>query len=696
VALPLLAELNRRRVFRALVVYGVVAFAILQVIEPVMHGLHWPEAVLSYIVVALAFGFPVVVGLAWSFDVGGGSIERTVPLHATKLHGARLPMVLACIGVLAATPGVLYYFVFRAAHHTGLDRGTGATAGMTSIAVLPFASLSDQDNAYLAEGIHDELLRKLIEIRDLSVISRTSVLQYKAAARNLREIGEALGVASIVEGSVQRIGNRVRVQAKLIDARTDREMWADRYDRELTDVFAIEAAVAEEIADALKARISAEQRTGIARRPTENADAYDLYLRGLAYENRTDPKDSAIAESSYRQAIEKDPSFALARARLAQLLVNRYWFNSGTPRSVVQEVSHQAREAVRLQPELPEAHLALGQYYFWSQRDYDGALREFEIARPGDPNNALTWIALIDRRQGRYDESIRKMQRLAQLDPRSRAIPHMLAQSFIWLRRYDEAERAIQRALALAPDSDEDLALRPFLHELWKGDTGPAKAFLRDVPSRLDTWARLGGERDQSLILDEFGYWLVMLMLHNPQEALPVLDSIRADSLTTAHAIYPKSMLYADAHTALGDLTRARREYETALPMLLARVDADPEHAFQRCLLAQAYAALGRKEDALREARRAADSLPLSKDAYFGSKLLMEVAMVEGRVGETRVAVDRVGDLLSMPVIMSPAILRIDPRWAPLQHDPRFRELARMAQDDRVPATRADNERSGR
>src|SRR5256885_4193975 len=206
-------------------------------------------------------------------------------------------------------------------------------------------------------------------------------------------------------------------------------MWADRYDRELTDVFAIEAAVAEEIADALKARLSAKQRTGIARRPTENADAYDVYLRGLAYENRGDPKDSAIAESSYRQAIEKDPSFALARARLAELLANRYWFNSGTPVSVVQEVSHEAREAVRLQPELPEAHLALGLYYFWSRRDYDGALREFEIARPGDPNNALRWIAIVDRRQGRYDESIRKMRRLAQLDPRSKAIPHMLAQS---------------------------------------------------------------------------------------------------------------------------------------------------------------------------------------------------------------------------------------------------------------------------
>jgi TolB-like protein/tetratricopeptide (TPR) repeat protein len=555
---------------------------------------------------------------------------------------------------------------------------THAQGRAGSIAVLPFASLSDQDNAYLADAIHDELLRKLIEIGDLSVISRTSVMQYKSAARNLREIGEALGVSSIVEGSVQRVGNRVRVQAKLVDARTDRQMWADRYDREVTDVFAIEAAVAEEIANALKARLSPAQTKGGARRPTDNPDAYELYLRGVAYESRAEPKDAAIAEFSYRQAIEKDPTFALARAHLAKFLVGRYWFRSGTPKSVIEEVAHQAREAVRLQPDLPEAHLALGAYYFWSRREYERALSEFEIARAGDPNSALKWIAIIQRRQGRYDESIRNMEQLARLDPRSSSIPHLLAQSFIWLRRYGDAEHAIQRALTLAPDSDDDLVLMPFLYELWKGDTAPAKAFLRDVPKRLDTWARVGGERDNSLILDEFGYWLVMIMTHNPPESLRVLDSVKAESLTTHHAIYPKAILYADAHAALGDAARARAEYQAALPMLEAEVREDPDHPFQRCLLAHAYAALGRKEDALREARRSAEILPLSKDAYFGSKLLMEIAMVEGRVGETTAAIDHIRDLLKIPVILSSAMLRIDPRWASLREDKRFRGLAEM------------------
>jgi len=690
VLLPLVAELKRRRVFRALVFYGVVAFAVLQVIEPVMHGLHWPEAVLSYVVVALAIGFPIVVGLAWAFDVNAGRIERIAASDRgdRTLRGAPLAVVLAAIGVLAAAPGTFYYFILRNA--AGESRGPGATSSTfgPGIAVLPFASLSEQDNAYLADGIHDELLRKLIELGNLSVISRTSVLQYRTGARNLREIGDALGVVSIVEGTVQRVGNHVRVQAKLIDAKTDREIWADRYDRDLTDVFAIEAAVAEEIAGALTARLSPSQRKGIARPPTRSADAYDLYLRGVAYEEKSEPKENAIAEASFREAISKDPSFALARAHLAELLVGRFWFRSGTPDSVIREVDEQTKEAVRLQPELPDAHRARGVYHVW-RREYDEALRELEIARPGDPNGVLFWSAAVDRRKGNYDANVQRLRRLEQLDPRSKDIPHVLALSFLWMRRYEETDRSIARALSLAPDSDVDLVLRPFLYELWKGDTGPAKAFLREVPARLDTWARLGGEKNHSLVLDEFGYWLVMLMIHNPRESIAVLDSLKVDSLTTAHAIYPRAILYADAHAALGDEARARKEYEAAVPALQAAVEADPEHPFQRCLLAHAYSALGRKEEALREAHRAAEILPLSKDAYLGPKALMEVAMVEGRVGETREAVDRIRQLLQIPVILSPAMLRIDPRWVPLRADPEFREIAGLPAESAVTSRRA-------
>src|SRR5215467_489018 len=237
------AELKRRRVFRALVAYGIAAFAVLQIIEPIMHGARWPDMVLSYVVAGLAAGFPIVITLAWVFDVRGGRIERAAPAPGPR--GIQLGLMLVGIGVLAAAPGLLYYFIVRGGGRSFSTELRNSASNAASVAVLPFASLSSgEENAYFAQGFHDELLRQLGRIGDLRVISRTSVLQYKDGARNLREIAEALDVSSIVEGSVQRAGNRVRVEAKLIDARSDRQIWADRYDRDVTDIFGIQTAVA--------------------------------------------------------------------------------------------------------------------------------------------------------------------------------------------------------------------------------------------------------------------------------------------------------------------------------------------------------------------------------------------------------------------------------------------------------------------
>src|SRR5262249_39446297 len=270
-----------------------------------------------------------------------------------------------------------------------------------SIAVLPFASLNmGEENAYFAQGFHDELLRQLGRIGDLRVISRTSVMQYKEGARNSREIAEALGVSSIVEGSVQRAGNRVRVEARLIDARNDRQVWGDRYDRDVTDIFAIQTAVAEEIAGALHARLSAAQRAQIQRKPTQNAEAYDLYLRALEYKNRpgNQPNNLAIAEQMYQKAIQADPLFALAHAGLAYVKIAKYWFVAGTPDGAAEGAREEAEQSLRLQPDLPEGHLALGYYYYWRHRDYDRALKELEIARPGVPAEAIILMSAVLRR----------------------------------------------------------------------------------------------------------------------------------------------------------------------------------------------------------------------------------------------------------------------------------------------------------
>jgi serine/threonine-protein kinase len=537
-----------------------------------------------------------------------------------------------------------------------------------SIAVLPFASLSTgEENAYLAEGFHDELLRQIGKIGDLRVISRTSVLQYKAGARNLREIAEALGVSSIVEGSVQRAGNRVRVAATLIDARSDRQLWGDRYDGDATDVFGIQASVAEEIARALRARLSPAQKEQLARKPTQSAQAYDLYLRALEYANRPGyyPDNFAFAERLCRQAIQTDPSFALARARLAGVMMHRYYFVAGTPDSVAQEARAEAEESLRLQPDLPDGHLALGLYYYWAGRDFDRALKEFEMARAGLPGESLYLIGAIARRQGKFDAAIRNEQKAVELDPRSPITLLALVISLTQTRRYQEADQVLDRALTIAPDFVYARSYKALLHEIWKGETELAQEVLRAARGRLSSQG-------------EWSPALVKLMMLHPRETLPVLDSLESESIVDYRGLYPKAFLYAVAHQALGEAARARQEYEAAVPLLEAEVKKSPSRIYQRTVLARAYAGLGRKEDALREARRAVELLPISKDAFFGPDVEISRAAVETRVGEKDAAIERIRYLLSIPCELSPAILRIDLTWAPLRDDPRFRKLAEL------------------
>lgn len=645
----LLAELQRRRVFRALVGYGIGAFAVLQIIEPVMHGLHWPDAVLGYVVVALALGFPVVVTLAWVFDVKAGS--------DIGLSKPRVALVLAAIGVLSGAPGVAWYFVLR-------PRSAPASK---VIAVLPFASLSaERDTAYFADGFHDELLRQMARLGDLEVISRTSVLQYREGARNLREIGEALGVSTIVEGSVQRAGNRVRVEARLVDARTDRQLWSERYDRDLTDVFAIQSAVAEEIAGALRARLSPEQKQQLQKKPTENALAWNLYLRAREYDVQPTeiPKESAAMEALYHEAIKADPSFALSRAQLAIALLNRSWIIPGSPRTLVEDAKREADEALRLEPDLPQAHLALGFFHYWGNRQYEPALREFELARTGAQDEALPAIAFIQRRQGRFEEAIVNLEQGLRLNPRSASLAGELAATYEQVRRYPEAEKVYRRAAQISPDADLPRFKFAFLYEKWRGDREPARALLRDLAARADPRDRLES-------------WAVPLMLHNPEEALLVLDRVRAETFVGI-AIHPRDLMLAFAHDALGDTAQARKEYEAALPRLESEVRLHDEHGEQHGLLGWAYAALGRKEDALREARRGVEILPMSKDALYGSWVLISLALVEGRVGEIDAAIGHIRELLGRPSHLSAGLLRVDPRWAPLHNDDRFRELAEI------------------
>ena len=360
-----------------------------------------------------------------------------------------------------------------------------------SIAVLPFKNLSrDPDNAYFADGVQDEILTNLARVADLKVISRTSTMQYKSeVARNLREISRQLGVAHVVEGNVQRTGNRLRVSALLIDARSDQHLWGQTYDRELTDLFAIQTDLAQKIASALQAKLSPSEKARLDRRPTQDSDAYLLYVQAHDYTNRLDlPRDNSLkAEELFEQAIKLDPNFALAFAGLSE--VESWMYHSNEPTAVRREKARlNANESLRLQPDLPEGHLALGFSYYYCDRDYERALTEFEIAKRDLPNQAQAYLAIgaIQRRQGKWAESTANLEKSASLDPKNGFVIHNLALSYMYQRDFTTADKIFDRVIVVSPQSFVPRVTKAALAIRWKGDVGLAENQLSFFPPEYD------------------------------------------------------------------------------------------------------------------------------------------------------------------------------------------------------------------
>ena len=344
-----------------------------------------------------------------------------------------------------------------------------------SIAVLPFQNLSDEkENAYFADGIQDDILTNLSKIGDLKVISRMSVMSYRGdGVRNAREIGKALGVATLLEGSVRRIGNRVRVSVQLINANNDEHIWAEDYDRDLTDVFAIQTDLAQKIASSLQAKLSPNEKERLDRQPTQNSDAYLLFIQAHDYANRSEHlrDDSLKAEQLFEQAIKLDPKFAAAFAGLS--MVESWIYHSFEPTPARREKARlNADESLRLQPNLPEGHLALGFSYYYGDRDYERALAEFEIAKRDLPNEAQAYMAIgaIQRRQGKWTESTANLEKAAALDPKNVSMLINLAYSYMALRDFEAADKTVDRAIAVAPQSFAATALKAYLAAASKGD----------------------------------------------------------------------------------------------------------------------------------------------------------------------------------------------------------------------------------
>ena len=459
-------ELKRRNVYRAAVAYGVVAWFLTQFTTQIFPFFEVPNSAVRFVVIALAVGFPIAMLLSWLYELTPEGIVRTEdldPVHARSVQratGRILDFII--IGVLLLVIAMLIV------GQRPFYRQTGESISQKSIAVLPFENRSeDKANAYFADGVQDEIFTYLSKIADLKVISRTSVLQYKSGvARNLREIAQQLGVANVVEGSVQRSGNRVRVNAQLVDARTDAHLWAQTYDRDLADVFAIQSEIAKAIAVQLQAKLSPNEKKAIEQPPTTDLAAFDLYSRAkslvlTASFSVTNEPDLRKAIELLDEAVKRDPSFFDAYCQLAYAHESLYAVRASdhTPaRLALAEAAVQA--ATRLRPDAAETHLARAQYLYNGLRDYAGALAELEIARRALPNDPRLFelTGYILRRRGQQEEGLQNLQRAAELDPRNFDTLQQIALSYLNFWRYAEAIAALDRALAIVPDNVETRA----------------------------------------------------------------------------------------------------------------------------------------------------------------------------------------------------------------------------------------------
>ena len=673
------SELKRRNVYKVAVAYAVVGWVLVQVATQVFPFLEIPNWVVRLVISLVAIGFPIALVIAWAFESTPKGIERTMVADALHRHsrgrtwiyvvvvGALLSVALFLLGRCSARNSVTPQqdAIWARAHPT-TDK---------SIAVLPFENLSDDKGAaYFADGIQDEILTKLASIADLKVISRTSTAKYKSKPEDLKTVSQQLGVANILEGSVQKAADKVRVNVQLIDARADSHLWAKTYDRDLADVFAIQSEVAQEIADSLKAKLSPAEASTVARAPTKDTQAYDLFLKG-EFEHRV--ANSSFRSDSfdqaarwYKAAIERDPNFALAIAQLAICQLRRHWLTDPLTEADVMSAGQMAKQAASLAPDLAEAHIAIGLFHYYGHREYEAALTEFQRALELQPNNALalSFVGFVHRRQNKWDLTLNELKKSIELDPRNAYTMGGVAETDIFLRRWKEAEEFGRRGLTIDPHESTCMRMLLLSSLNGSGDAETAIRLLADFPPEdlilpnTGMFAMVIGTRGETLVLGR-----------NFEAAL---KSCETGTVATTNG-WQRFAATAGIRVLAGDISHARPDAEKARKPLEARLREYPRDFRALRALSWTYLALNRKRDAINTARRAVELLPLEKDAVLGSGNLAALAEMQARTGAVKEAVENLRRLLSIPAgeSVSVARLKIDPVWDPIRNDPQFQQL---------------------
>jgi TolB-like protein/Tfp pilus assembly protein PilF len=678
------AELKRRNVYKVAVAYMVAGWALAQGIAQVFPVFDIPNWVVRLIVLAIVIGFPIALVIAWAFELTPEGIKRTEDVDPFDSRSGQVPTA----GSGSKNRAWIYVVMIGAAFSAGLffigrytarNSGTASPSELSSksIAVLPFENLSEEKaNAFFADGVQDEILTDLSKIADLKVISRSSVMHYKTGVeRNLRKIGQELGVAHVLEGNVQRAGNRVRVNAQLIDIRNDAHLWAQTYDRDLADVFAIQSEIAKTIADQLQAKLSPREKSAIERAPTTDITAFDLYTRAkdlfmTATTSSTGKVDFLQAIDLLNQAVARDPSFFQAYCRLAEAHDSLYnVYDHTSARLALAEAAIEA--ASRLHPNAGETHLARARNIYQGYLNYDGALAELELARQTLPNDSRVFelTGYIQRRQpGRYEEATRNLERAIDLDPRNIvALQQIAAFNYRRLRRYADAKSAWDRLLAITPDDVNAKAERAMVDLDWKGDTRPLHQMIDAI--RATNPAAVESIADR---------WLTCALAE--RDAADANNALIASgenpiALSSENVVFSRPFVEGVIARVTKDDAKARSAFTAARAEQEKIVQAQPNYGPALCVLGLIDAGLGRREEALREGRHAVELLPMEKDAAEGVTMVKYLAMIAAWIGDKDLACEQLAIAIPTPSNLSYGQLKLMPLWDPLRGDPRFEKI---------------------
>lgn len=649
-------EVKRRKVYRVAVGYVVVAGGLIQLASAVFPAWELPSWALRLVILLLLIGFPIALILAWALEVTPEGIRATAPAPSVPRRRRNIVALVAIGVIVSAAAG---FFLLPRASARRLDK---------SIAVLPFENFSDdKENAYFADGIQDDILTNLSKIGDLKVISRTSVMPYRGKEKNVREIGKALGVSAILEGSVRKSGNRVRVNVQLINAENDEHIWSEVYDRDLTDVFAIQTDLAKKIAEELHAKLSPTEKALISRKPTENGEAYLAFVQAhnLHLQLEEYPKLKQ-AEQLYERALQLDPNFALAASQLSKL--HSWVYHSYEPTAEHRQKSRSlAERALLLQTDLPEAHLAMGFSFYYLDRDYERARQEFAIAQKGLPNDSEVYLAIgaIQRRQGKWDESNANLEKAANLSPNETWPLQNLVLNYQMQRNYAAANKTIERALKLAPGS---FGLRSIKSQLEISDKGSFQ-YVEEGIKIMDAKSMSDLERAHYTV----GCMQVLLLQRKYTEVLQRGATLSDELLASdPEKLLGKYGMMGIARKVLGDEAGARESLLKAKEIAQKYVSEAPEDSKRHGRLAEVLAWLGEKDAAIAEAKRGTELLPESIDAFDGPVATQTLAEIYVTVGEYDQALPIIDGLLSRPTQLTVAFIKIHPVYDAIRNDPRF------------------------